>query len=265
MGAPIILYEGFGHREGNRIPLVFGTWTEALGELRRLVAGRLTLAAAVWLAVGLSASAFVVWGFAEITEEVVEGESRAFDRAVLLWIEANVPAWMDGPMRAATALGYYMVVVPLLAAFSLAFYLRGWRLSAVMLVISTAGSVFLTTVLKGVFRRARPEVIDSGYSAGFYSFPSGHATVAVGFYGALALILAYHLRGPARWAVVLIGTAVVLLIGFSRLYLGVHYPTDVLAGFLAAPLWLVSVGGVYALWLSVRGLRAVEQRRKGLR
>jgi undecaprenyl-diphosphatase len=172
---------------------------------------------------------------------------------------------MDGPMRAATALGYYMVVVPLLAAFSLAFYLRGWRLSAVMLVISTAGSVFLTTVLKGVFRRARPEVIDSGYSAGFYSFPSGHATVAVGFYGALALILAYHLRGPARWAVVLIGTAVVLLIGFSRLYLGVHYPTDVLAGFLAAPLWLVSVGGVYALWLSVRGLRAVEQRRKGLR
>jgi undecaprenyl-diphosphatase len=234
------------------------TWIRAFEELRRLVAGRLTLAAAVWLVAGLSVSAFVVWGFAEITEEVIEGESRAFDRAVLLWIGANVPAWMDGPMRAATTLGYYMVVVPLLAASSLAFYLRGWRLSAVMLVISTAGSVFLTTVLKVVFRRARPEVIDSGYTAGFYSFPSGHATVAVGFYGALALILAYHLRGPARWAVV-------LLIGFSRLYLGVHYPTDVLAGFLAAPLWLVSVGGVYALWLSVRGIRAVERRRKGLR
>lgn len=229
-----------------------------------MAADRLTLAAAVWLVVGLSASAFVVWGFAEITEEVVEGESRAFDRAVLLWIEANVPAWMDGPMRAVTALGYYMVVVPLLAAIVLAFYLKGWRLSAAMLVISTAGGVFLTTVLKAVFRRARPELVDSGYTAGFYSFPSGHATVAVGFYGALALILAYHLRGPARWAVVLLGTALVLLIGFSRLYLGVHYPTDVLAGFLAAPLWLVSVGGVYALWLSVRGLRAVERRRRGL-
>jgi undecaprenyl-diphosphatase len=243
---------------------VFGTWKTALVELRRLVAGRLTLAAAVWLVVGLSASAFVVWGFAEITEEVVEGESRAFDRAVLLWIEGNVPGWMDGPMRVVTALGYYMVVVPLLAAIVLAFYLKGWRLSAVMLVISTAGGVFLTTVLKGVFRRARPEIVDSGYAAGFYSFPSGHATVAVGFYGALALILAYHLRGPARWAVVLLGAALVLLIGFSRLYLGVHYPTDVLAGFLAAPLWLVSVGGVYALWLSVRGLRAVERRRRGL-
>ncbi len=108
---------------------MFGTWAGALAELRRLVAGRLTLAAAVWLAVGLSASAFVVWGFAEITEEVVERESRAFDRAVLLWIEANVPAWMDGPMRVVTALGYYMVVVPLLAASSLAFWLRFrvWR------------------------------------------------------------------------------------------------------------------------------------------
>jgi undecaprenyl-diphosphatase len=98
-----------------------------------------------------------------------------------------------------------------------------------------------------------------------FSYPSGHATLAVGFYGALTLILAYHLRGPARWAVVALGTVLVILIGFSRLYLGVHYPTDVLAGFLAAPLWLVSVGGVYALWLSVRGLRAVEGRRKGRR
>jgi len=235
-----------------------------LHELRRAAADRLTLAAVVWLAAGLAASALVVWAFAGITEEVIEGESRAFDRAVLLWIEGNVPAWLDGPMRAVTTLGYYRVVLPMLAVISLAFYLRGWRLSATMLVVSTAGGIFLTTVLKAVFRRARPEIIDSEYTASFYSFPSGHATVAVGFYGALALILAYHLRGPARWAVVLLGTALVLLIGFSRLYLGVHYPTDVLAGFLAAPLWLVSIGGVYALWLSARGLRAVERRRRGL-
>ena len=240
---------------------MFGFLKGALRELRRVAADRLTLAAVVWLAVGLAVPAFVVWAFAEITEEVIEGESRAFDRAVLLWIGANVPAWMDGPMRAVTALGYYYVVLPLLAAASLAFLYKGWRLSAVLLVVSTAGGAFLTTVLKAVFRRARPEIIDSGYTAGFYSFPSGHATVAVGFYGALALILAYHLRGPARWAVVAVGAAVVLLIGFSRLYLGVHYPTDVLAGFLAAPLWLVSVGGVYALWLSVRGLRAAESGR----
>jgi undecaprenyl-diphosphatase len=239
---------------------VLGSSKTLLRELRRLAADRLTVAAFVWLAAGLAVSVLAVWAFAGITEEVIEGESRAFDQAVLLWIEGNVPAWLDGPMRAVTTLGYYRVVLPLLAAISLTFYLRGWRLSAIMLTVSTAGGIFLTTVLKALFRRARPEIIDSGYTAGFYSFPSGHATVAVGFYGALALILAYHLRGPMRWAVLLLGAAVVLLIGFSRLYLGVHYPTDVLAGYLAAPLWLVSVGGVYALWLSVRGLRAAERR-----
>ena len=60
-----------------------------------------------------------------------------------------------------------------------------------------------------------------------------------------------------------VGVSLVLLIGFSRLYLGVHYPTDVLAGFLAAPLWLIFVGAVYVAWLSVRGLRAAELHRKG--
>jgi undecaprenyl-diphosphatase len=63
--------------------------------------------------------------------------------------------------------------------------------------------------------------------------------------------------------VAVFGTVNVLLIGLSRLYLGVHYPTDVLAGFLAAPLWLVSVGSVYVLWISLRGLRTAESRRKG--
>jgi undecaprenyl-diphosphatase len=232
-------------------------------EIVRALANRLSVAAAVWLAAGLGVSAFVVWAFAELAEEVIEGESRRFDRAVLLWINDHSPGWLDGPMLFATALGYYWVVLPLLAVAVLAFYLKGWRLSAVLLVISTAGGVFLTTVLKAVFRRARPEVFDSDYTASFFSFPSGHATVAAGFYGALALILAYRLRGFARWAVATGGVLLVLLIGFSRLYLGVHYPTDVLAGYLAAPLWVISVGAVYVVWLSIRGLRAAELKRNG--
>jgi undecaprenyl-diphosphatase len=152
-------------------------------------------------------------------------------------------------------------VVPLLAVVFFLFYRRGWKLSATLLLVSTAGSILLTTFLKAVFERARPDLFDSGYHASFYSFPSGHATVAVGFYGMLTLILAYRLRGLARWAVAIFGMLVVLLIGFSRLYLGVHYPTDVLAGYLSALLWLVCVGGVYTLWLSIRGLRAAESSR----
>ena len=236
---------------------------ESRAGILRWLSDRRTLAAAVWLAAGFAVSAFVVWAFAELVDEVVEGESRRFDRTVLLWINSHSPEWLDGPMLLATTLGYYWVVVPLLAAAVLAFYLKGWRLSATLLLVSTAGGSLLTGVLKAVFGWARPELFDAGYEASFYSFPSGHATVAVGFYGALTLILAYRLRGYARWIVVILGVALVLLIGFSRLYLGVHYPTDVLAGFLAAPLWLVFVGAAYAAWLSIRGLRAAEARRKG--
>jgi undecaprenyl-diphosphatase len=230
-------------------------------EIMRWISERLTVVAAVWLVVGLAASTFVTWAFLELADEVLEGDSRAFDRAVLLWIHDNFPDWLDGPMRLATALGYYYVVVPLLAAALILFYLKGWRLSAVLLVISTGGSIVLTTVLKAVFQRTRPELFESGYEASFYSFPSGHATIAVGFYGMLTVILAYRLRGAARWAVTACGLLVVLLIGLSRLYLGVHYPTDIIAGYLSALLWLVCVGGVYALWLSVRGLRAAESGR----
>jgi len=231
-------------------------------EMVRALANRLSVAAAVWLAAGLAVSAFVVWAFAELADEVVEGESRRFDRAVLVWIHDHFPDWLEGPMRLVTALGYYWVVLPLLTVAVL-FFLKGWRLSAVLLLVSTAGGVFLTTVLKAVFQRARPGLVDSGYTASFYSFPSGHATVAVGFYGALTLILAYRLRGLARWTVATGGVLLVLLIGFSRLYLGVHYPTDVLAGFLAAPLWVICVGAVYVVWLSIRGLRVAELKRNG--
>jgi undecaprenyl-diphosphatase len=230
-------------------------------ETLRWISERLTVVSAVWLTAALAFSAFVIWAFFKLADEVLEGDSRAFDKAVLLWIHRNVPDWLDGPMRLVTALGYYYVVVPLLVVAVFLFYRRGWRLSAVLLAISTGGSIVLTTVLKGVFQRARPELFDSGYQASFYSFPSGHATVAAGFYGMLTVILAYRLEGLARWVVAVAGVLVVLLIGFSRLYLGVHYPTDIIAGYLSALLWLVCVGGVYALWLSVKGLRAAESER----
>jgi undecaprenyl-diphosphatase len=242
--------------------LVFKALLGVRPEIVRKLADQLTLAATVWLVVGLAVSAFVVWAFAELADGVVEGESRRFDRAVLLWIHSHFPGWLDGPMRLVTALGYYWVVVTLLAVTVVVLDLKGWKLSAVLLLVSTIGGSLLTTVLKAVFERARPELFNSGYAASFYSFPSGHATVAVGFYGALTLILAYRFHGLARWAVTASGVSLVLLIGFSRLYLGVHYPTDILAGYLAAPLWLVFVGVVYVAWLSVRGLRAEEARRE---
>ncbi len=217
---------------------------------------RLGLTLTVGLALGLLISLGVIYLFAQLVDEVVEGESRRFDTLVLLWIDAYSPDWLDTPMRAVTALGYYWVVFPLLAAVSYAFYLRGRRISAAMLVISTGGGAVLTTVLKDVFGRARPDLFESGYTASFYSFPSGHATVAVGFYGTLAILVAWRLRGLRRWAVIAGGVLLVLLIGYSRLYLGVHYPTDVLAGYLAAPLWVGAIALAYFLWRLVRGQKS---------
>ena len=219
------------------------------------VSRRLHLTVTAGLAAGLLASAAVIVAFAELADGVVEGESRRFDRSVLLWIHATFPSWLDGSMRLITALGYYWVVVPLLLVAAYVFYRRDLVLSAALLVVSTIGGIALTTLLKTIFQRTRPALFQSDYTASFYSFPSGHATVAVGFYGALALLLALRLEGWKRWTVAATGVTLVLLIGFSRLYLGVHYPTDVLAGYLSGAIWVSTVGSASLLWRSLHGRR----------
>lgn len=230
-------------------------WSKELlrREISTRLSDRLGLTLTIGLALGLLLSLGVIYLFAQITEEVAEGDTRRFDILTLLWIDAHSPDWLYAPMRVITALGYYWVVLPLLAVAAYAFYRRGRRISAVLLVVSTGGGMVLTTALKSVFQRARPELFESGYTASFYSFPSGHATMAVGFYGTLAILVAWRLRGFRRWAVVAAGFFLILLIGYSRLYLGVHYPTDVLAGYLAAPLWVGTVALAYLLWRIVRG------------
>ncbi len=225
-------------------------------EISRRFSRRLGLSLTVELALGLLLSVGAIALFAKIVEDVVEGESRRFDEVVLLWINENFPDWLYIPMLFVTALGYYWVVLPLLAVATYIFYREGARISATLLPVATVGSIVLTEALKSVFQRSRPGLFDSGYIAPGYSFPSGHATLAAGFYGTLTLLIAWRLKGFWRWTVASAGAVLVLLIGFSRLYFGVHYPTDVIAGFLAVPLWVSAVGISYFLWRTVRGPRA---------
>ena len=227
-------------------------------EISTRLSQRLGLALTVQLALGLLLSLGVIALFAQIVDEVVEGESRRFDETVLLWVHWYSPDWLDGVMRLATVLGYYWVVLPLLVLAAYAFYRKGRRISAALLVVATLGGIILTSVLKNVFERARPDLFELGYVESSYSFPSGHATLAVGFYGTLTLLVAWRMTGLRRWGVAAAGVALVLLIGFSRLYLGVHYPTDVLAGFLAAPLWVSTIAVSYFLWRTVRVVREVR-------
>jgi len=202
------------------------------------------LATFVGLIAGFLVSSAALLGFVEIVvEDGLMEKSRRLDATVPLWVRSTFPPWFDVPMRAITALGYYWVVVPL----SL-FFRRGHALYAVLLLISSAGAALLATFLKYLFQRPRPELFESDYTASFYSFPSGHATIAVAFYGTLALLIALRLQDWRRWAVLVVGAALALLLGLSRLYLGVHYPTDILAGYLAATLWTGTVATVVVFW-----------------
>ncbi len=222
--------------------------TQVVRKLRR----HLTLAVGVELLVGLSVSLGALWAFAELAEEVFEGETRRLDVAVLLWIHDTFPAWLGSPLRLVTAFGYPWVVAPLLLLAAYVFYRKDLKLSAALLLVSVPGAAILGIALKSLFGRARPELFDSGYTTSFYSFPSGHAITAVSFYGVLTFLTARLLQGRRRWAVAAMGILFVLLVGFSRLYLGVHYPSDVAAGYLAATFWTVTVALALSLWRSLR-------------
>src|SRR5215204_3767162 len=94
-----------------------------------------------------------------------------------------------------TALGYYWVFLPLLVLVAYVFHRIRARISAVLLPIATLGSLVLTITLKSLLQRARPELFDASYATSLYSFPSAHGTVAAGFYGTPALLLAWRLKG----------------------------------------------------------------------
>jgi membrane-associated phospholipid phosphatase len=123
------------------------------------------------------------------------------------------------------------------------FLIRGWRRGALLVVLTLAGAWVLDTGLKLFFARARPVPFYDYYPApSSYSFPSGHALFSVCFFGGLAVLLTHRIRSRvAQVAVWLVAVVVILLIGASRVYLGVHYPTDVVGGYAVGVTWITAV------------------------
>lgn len=218
---------------------------------------RLLLIISFELVVGLFISLGALLVFAELSDDVFEGETRRLDTTILSWIHSTFPDWLGLPMRVVTALGYAWVVTPLLLLAAYIFYRKNLKLSAALLSISVPGAAVLGIVLKSLYERARPELFETDYTAPFYSFPSGHAVTAVSFYGVLTLLIARRFRFGRRWTIVAVGVALMLLIGFSRLYFGVHYPTDIIAGYLAAVTWVGTVSTILLSW------RLIRRHRKG--
>jgi len=129
---------------------------------------------------------------------------------------------------------------------------------AAFVMTTVAVSSLLNNVVKLLVHRTRPVLRDSLAHAGGASFPSGHAQAAIVGYGVLILIFRSTLRGVWRHAATVAGVVMVLAIGFSRVALGLHYVSDVLAGYLLGGAWVVAMTAAFSAWQRERGLPAVE-------
>lgn len=169
-----------------------------------------------------------------------------FDRPVLLFVAHHRSGWLTSTMRAVTTAlspGYVLGAVAVAAVVLL---LRRDLSGAIVVLLGALGADAAETLTKLIVRRPRPELSRVPHvSAHGLSYPSGHATIAAAGLGAIALVVAARVRGRRRRAgsaaVVTVAAAGAALVGFSRVYLGVHWPTDVLAGWLVAAAWLTVV------------------------
>ena len=188
--------------------------------------------------------------FLWMANELLRGEILRFDSTVRNAVHAWASPALTYLMLGVTELGEVPVLVVLGAILVWRLAASGRRRAAVIFVLAVAGAEALDQILKLVFQRARPAAYFGLVQPATYSFPSGHALVATIFYGVVAAILT--VREPSRPRRIAIWTLAALaagLIGLSRVYLGVHYPSDVLAGYAAAVIWVSAVRIAYRIWL----------------
>ncbi|QND44531.1 phosphatase PAP2 family protein (plasmid) [Rhizobium lusitanum] len=185
------------------------------------------------------------WLFFGILEDVVNGDPLVLaDHAIYNALQEVRTPIGDAIMVAVTELGDTKVVVALTAVVLLWLaWQRAWRTAAFWLV-AVGGASALNTVIKVTLHRARPdELLYSGWSA--FSFPSGHSTTNMVLYGFLAVLIAHEFRPAFRVLIGLGATVLVLLIAFSRLYLGAHWFSDVVGGAAFGSAWLILLTIVY--------------------
>jgi undecaprenyl-diphosphatase len=190
--------------------------------------------------------------FAWIAEEVPEGDTTAFDNAVRGFVHGHSVAWLTPGMQGFSFLGSTIFLTVAGIAVLVLLVRSGHKHSVVLFTVTMIGATILNFVLKTAFVRERPVPYFDTPLPTSYSFPSGHALFSLCFYGSLAWILAARSIGDRRRKALWVGAVLLIFfIGLSRVYLGVHYPSDVVAGYLAAFIWLSTVSGVDR-WLERR-------------
>jgi undecaprenyl-diphosphatase len=212
---------------------------KSLSDLARREIGLLS----ALLAIGLA-----VLAFAHIADEVGEGDTkvRAFDTAIMLAMRTGDhhdpigPAWFEFAVRDITALGGYAVLT-LVTLIAVGFLVTTKKYAdALLLFVSIAGADILSETLKVGFARPRPDLVAHAVDVSSASFPTGHAMVSAATYLTIGALLA-RVQEKRRVKTYIHATAVLLalMIGVSRVYLGVHWPTDVLAGWCLGAAWSI--------------------------
>ena len=219
--------------------------------------------AETWLLVSALAIAALLLTFGLVANEVMEGSTSAFDRyAILLFRSAADssdpigPPWAQEAVRDITALGSFAVLGIVLFAVVGYLLITGRRAAAWLVLAAVLGGVAMNSLLKLGFARPRPDFVAPAARVSTASFPSGHATISAITYLTLAALLARTTPSRRlRIYFVAIGIALTLLVGVSRVYLGVHYPTDILAGWCIGSAWAL---GCWAMMTRLQRAGQVE-------
>ena len=199
---------------------------------------RLGFAWVIGLGGAVAAIIFLAW----LAGEVIEGDTRRFDDWAATKLHSIASPILTSLMTGITLLGATRILIVLGAIALAALLFARWRREALLFLITMGGAALLNRVLKLSFQRQRPQPYFDIVAPSSYSFPSGHALLSFCFYGAIAIIVAAHLKRQSHRIIVwTVAAVLVLLVGISRIYLGVHYASDVIAGFTAAFIWLVAV------------------------
>ncbi|MDN5275638.1 MAG: phosphoesterase, PA-phosphatase-like protein [Candidatus Saccharibacteria bacterium] len=184
-------------------------------------------------------------GFVSLANEVFAGETIAFDQAILRAIHAASNGFWDWFFVTVTQFGGVLGVIIITALiFTLLIIRRNYR-RAMILIAGVGGAALINVLLKFIFERPRPNLWHQLVVEHSFSFPSGHAMAS----SALALsIIAICWNTRYRIPALILSIMYILIIGISRLYLGVHYPTDIMAGWLVSTAWVLIVVTVISSW-----------------
>jgi undecaprenyl-diphosphatase len=188
----------------------------------------------------IAATALFVFGW--LAEEMLEGDTQKFDEFVRNAVHRHATPALTWLMHGFSFLGSVAVVTTLCVLAIAAFLYNRQARTAALLAMTMVGMAVLDVTLKLAFHRPRP-IGYFGPTPTTFSFPSGHAMGSVCFYGVLAAILAAGTSGrAAKWCIWTGAVLLIGMIGYSRIYLGVHYPSDVIAGYCAGAVWAGAVG-----------------------